>query len=112
MHFQYIQLVTSIESLKTSRSAVVLARGYNRGAQILCKCGHQLKIPGARIDVNQVTHPEPANIRCHRTKFSCPGPWRAVLVHPPMSVLRVVQVCDVIFRTPSLQPPGHTAGMW
>jgi hypothetical protein len=88
MHFQYIQPVTSIESLKTSRSAVLLARGYTGAAQIFRKCRNQLKIPGARrVTWTRLRAQDPANVGRHRTKFSCAGHLERCTCAPLVSVL-------------------------
>ena len=57
-------------------------------------------------DMNQVPHSGPTDGWRHLTKFSRRSTWRAVFMCPLMSALRV-EVCDVIFRAPLLQPPGH-----
>jgi hypothetical protein len=101
MHFQYIQPVTSIESLKTSRSAVVLARGYTRGAQISCKCRNQLKIPGARRVTwtrlrTQNLQMLGATIPSSVTQAS----WRTVLVHPRCLSWELVKCVTSYFTLP------------
>jgi len=51
--------------------------------------------------MNQLPHSGPTNGRRHLARCICA---------PLVSVLRVGQVCDVISRALSLQPPGHGVG--
>lgn len=58
-------------------------------------------------DMNQVPHSLPTNVRRNRTKFSRPYHLARSISEPLVSVLRVSQVCDVIYHASLLQPLGH-----
>jgi len=57
--------------------------------------------------MNQVPHTGSTNVRSHRAEFRGPGHVAGCIRAPLVPALRVVQVRDVIFHAPSMQPPEH-----